>query len=260
MGELVFIQNDRILTDSLAVAREFEKTHDNVMRDIRVQIDKLIHADESEWGSLNFEETTYVNEQNHQTYHKFLMTRDAFTLVTMSYTTPKAMKAKIKYIDEFNKMKHQMNNLPSEMPTHAQALRGWADAIEEKEELEDKNKQLTSTIEEQKPKVLFAETCQASKSSILVRELAKLASDEGVKIGQNRLYRKLRQWGYIMKYSTEPTQRAMDSEYFEVIQRSVNTPEGTKLSRTTKVTPKGQIRIINRLKAETNVLPMEVAK
>ncbi|WP_026676742.1 phage antirepressor [Fictibacillus gelatini] len=106
------------------------------------------------------------------------------------------------------------------------------------------------TIEEQKPLVMFAETCMASSDSILVRELAKLASDEGIKIGEKRLYKKLREWGFILKDRTEPTQRGIEAGYFEVIQRAFQTPYGSKINRTTKVTPKGQVYIIERLKKE----------
>lgn len=118
-------------------------------------------------------------------------------------------------------------------------------------EEQEKRQQAERVIAEQQPKVLFADTCLASDDSILVRELAKLVTDQGIKIGQNRLYDKLREWGYIIKGRTEPTQRAMDAGYFEVIQRAIQTPDGTRTSRTTKVTPKGQMRIIQRLKKET---------
>lgn len=110
-----------------------------------------------------------------------------------------------------------------------------------------------ATILQQKPMVMFAETCLASQDSILVRELAKLASKHGVLIGQNRLYEKLREWGLIIQGSTEPYQRAIDSGWFEVIQRPVGTPKGQRLTATTMVTPKGQMYIIERLRCEQAV-------
>ena len=116
--------------------------------------------------------------------------------------------------------------------------------------VEIETKPLLEKIEEDKPLVGFAETCIKSSESILVRELAKLASDEGVKIGQNKLYEKLRDWNYILKSNTEPTQYAMDRGYFEVIQGTKETPYGVKTWRTSKVKPKGQIQIIERLKKE----------
>lgn len=107
-----------------------------------------------------------------------------------------------------------------------------------------------TTIEKQKHLVLFAETCMSSQDSILVRELAKLASDEGVKIGEKRLYNKLREWGLVIKGRTEPTQRGVEAGYFEVIQRAIQTPSGARTQRTMKVTPKGQIHIIEKLKKD----------
>lgn len=106
-------------------------------------------------------------------------------------------------------------------------------------------------LEEQKPLISFAETCLTSKDNILVRELAKVSSKNGISIGEKRLYRKLREWGLIMKDSTEPMQRSIDSGYFEVKQGTVYTAYEPILVRTPMVTPKGQVYIIERLKRES---------
>jgi len=117
---------------------------------------------------------------------------------------------------------------------------------------EEQEKRLAAEqkLEEQKPLVGFAETCLASKDSILVRELAKVASKQGITIGQNRLYKKLREWKLIMPGSTEPHQHAIDAGYFEVVQSGKETVAGHMIFRTTRVTPKGQVYIIDRLKRE----------
>jgi len=117
---------------------------------------------------------------------------------------------------------------------------------------EEQQKRLEAerTIELQKTKVVFAESCLVSQDTVLVKEVAKLACNQGIMIGQNKLYNKLREWGYIQKNNTQPTQRAIEAGYFQVLQRNIQTPEGSKLTRTTKVTTKGQLRIINRLKQE----------
>lgn len=104
-------------------------------------------------------------------------------------------------------------------------------------------------LADQAPLVTFAETCLTSKDSILVRELAKVASDQGFIIGEKRLYQRLREWGLIMLGCCEPTQRGMDMGLFEVIERPVETAYGTRLTITTKVTPKGQVYIIERLRS-----------
>lgn len=117
---------------------------------------------------------------------------------------------------------------------------------------EEKQKRLEAEnrLKEQEPLVLFADTCLKSKDNILVRELAKIVKDEGMEIGEKRLYNKLRSWKIIMLNSTEPYQQYVDKGYFVVEEKPIDTPYGVKLIRTTKVTPKGQVYIIERLKKE----------
>lgn len=105
MSELVFIENEQVITDSLTIAEVFGKDHDKVVRDVKVQISKLNEAGEAEWGIANFGEAQYQHSQNKQWYTKFNMTEDAFTLVAMSYVTPEAMKMKVKFIQEFKRMR-----------------------------------------------------------------------------------------------------------------------------------------------------------
>jgi anti-repressor protein len=112
---------------------------------------------------------------------------------------------------------------------------------------EERIKNLENKIEEDKPLVSFADRVLKDGDNILVRELAKIITDEGYKIGQNRLYEKLREWGYICKNSTEPTQRAMEQNYFVVETRIINTPYGTKQIFTSYVTPRGQIKIVEKV-------------
>lgn len=110
-------------------------------------------------------------------------------------------------------------------------------------------------IEKQKPKVLFADSVQASENSILVRELAIILRQNGVDIGQNRLFEWLRNNGYLVKrkgtdYNT-PTQRAMDMGLFEIKQTAITHSDGSiSVSKTSKVTGKGQIYFVNKLLRE----------
>lgn len=97
------------------------------------------------------------------------------------------------------------------------------------------------------PKVLFADCVSQADTDILVGELAKLLKQNGMDIGQNRLYDRLRQEGFIMKNSTIPTQRAMELGLFRVIERSIMQPNGTtRITQTTKVTGKGQQYFVNK--------------
>ena len=117
-------------------------------------------------------------------------------------------------------------------------------------EVQEATKPLLDKIEEDKPLVTFADRIMKNGDNILVRELAKIATDQGYKIGEKRLYDRLRKWGYIFKYSTEPTQYALEREYLIVETKIIKTPYGEKQTFTTRVTPKGQIKIVERLLKE----------
>lgn len=113
-------------------------------------------------------------------------------------------------------------------------------------------KKAENTIEEQKPLVGFAEICLQSDQSIKVRDLAHSLTSHGLKIGQGRLYDKLREWKKICQGSTEPTQTAVEQGLFEVVTGVKQKPTGEPFTwRTTYVTVKGQIYIADRLRKES---------
>lgn len=111
-------------------------------------------------------------------------------------------------------------------------------------------------IETMKPKAIFADAVAASHTSILVGELAKILKQNGVNIGQNRLYEWLRENGYLIRGNKRtdrnaPTQRSMDMGLFEVkISTVVNSDGSVRETRTTKVTGKGQQYFINKFLTE----------
>lgn len=110
--------------------------------------------------------------------------------------------------------------------------------------------QRDARIAEMQPKALFADSVCASKSSILVGELAKIIKQNGVDMGQNRLFEWLRNNGYLIcRKGTDynmPTQRAMDLKLFEIKETVVNHADGHQTtSKTPKVTGKGQVYFIN---------------
>ena len=106
--------------------------------------------------------------------------------------------------------------------------------------------------EEMKPKAIFADAVETSDTSILIGDLAKLIKQNGTDIGQKRLFERMRNDGYLIKKGTSknmPTQMAMKKELFEVKERVISNPDGsTRITRTTKVTGKGQIYFINKFK------------
>ena len=114
---------------------------------------------------------------------------------------------------------------------------------------QEQRKALEEKVETDKPMVLFANSVSASEHSILVGELAKLIKQNGVDIGQNRLFERLRKDGYLIKSGSSknmPTQRSMELGLFEIKESSVVMPNGSiRINKTPKVTGKGQIYFIN---------------
>lgn len=123
--------------------------------------------------------------------------------------------------------------------------------------------QLEQKAEQDKPKVLFADSVATSETSILVGELAKILKQNGVNTGQTRLFAWLRDHGYLIKRKgtdyNMPTQRAMEVGLFEVKQTCITHADGhVTVSKTPKVTGKGQIYFVNKIMAEaTEAAPAE---
>lgn len=109
---------------------------------------------------------------------------------------------------------------------------------------QDKNQKLNAQLEEQKPKVAFADMAVKSKDNVLIRQMAKLLCDNGVKIGEKRLYALLREKKVLMQ-NNEPYQQYVDRGYFVVVERIIATSYGYQFKCTTKITPAGQIWLTN---------------
>lgn len=118
---------------------------------------------------------------------------------------------------------------------------------------EEKQKRLEAEkkIYKDAPKVLFADAVSTSQRSCLVAELAKILQQNGVNIGQNRLFSWMRENGYLCQkgqYYNQPTQKAMELGLFEIKQITITKPDGSVLvTTTTKVTGKGQIYFVDRI-------------
>lgn len=115
---------------------------------------------------------------------------------------------------------------------------------------QEQRKQLQTENDRMKPKALFADAVSTNNTSILVGQLAKILKQNGIEIGQNRLFRWLRNHGYLGKRGesyNRPTQKGMSLGLFEVKERTVNNPDGSvRVTLTTKVTGKGQQYFINK--------------
>ncbi len=121
------------------------------------------------------------------------------------------------------------------------------------EELKNNNLLLEAKIAEDKPKTIFADAVSASKTSILIGDLAKLICQNGYQIGQRRLFEWLRANNFLIKNGTSknmPQQRYVEQGLFEIKESNVQNPDGSvRITRTTKVTGKGQIYFVNKFLA-----------
>jgi len=139
----------------------------------------------------------------------------------------------------------QQNDTPEEIMARA--------LIVAQETLKRKEQRLIvaeSKIQQDAPKVLFADAVSTSQRSCLIAELAKILQQNGVNIGQNRLFSWMRDNGYLCQkgqYYNQPTQKSMELGLFEIKQTTITKPDGTVLvTTTTKVTGKGQIYFVNK--------------
>jgi Rha family phage regulatory protein len=227
-------QSRRLVIDSREVADMTGKQHAHLLRDIKGYLD-ILDPNPNLDSAQFFIPSTYYDAQK-QERPCYLLTRKGCDMVANKMTGEKGVLFTAYYVSRFEAMEKELQNrfiIPQSLP---EALRLAADLAEQ--------------LDKQKPLVAFAETCAASQDSVLVRELAKICCKQGINIGEHRLYRRLRAWKMIFSNSTEPYQEYIDRGYFEVTQTAKETARGTKLFKTTRVTPKGQMYIINRLKKE----------
>lgn len=134
---LVYANGAVALTNSILVAKKFDKDHQHILRDIR----NLMEGVSKIGDTPMFEETTYVHPQNGQTYPMFIMNRDGFTLLAMGFTGDKALRFKLDYINAFNKMEAELKS--AKPLTQGQMLVQMAQAYEAQERmlLEQQEKQ-----------------------------------------------------------------------------------------------------------------------
>lgn len=237
MNEIVLsTKSGEPVASSRQVAENFGKEHKDTLESIR----QILAAENSATKSM-FYETTFENRGKQ--YPMYLMNRDGFTLLAMGFTGKAALEWKLKYIAAFNEMEKKLTEQPQ--LTRSQLLA--TALIAAHEELEEKDKQ----IETMKPKALFADAVSASSQSILVGEMAKLLSQNGIQMGQNHLFQWMRENGYLIKDKKRtdynmPTQKSMELRLFEIKETSIAHSDGhTSINKTPKVTGIGQVYFVN---------------
>ena len=230
-------EDGKLVVSSRRVADDFKKRHSDVIE----KIQQLIKAEKSVMSM--FIKSSYKAGTGKK-YKEYLLTRDGFSLLVMGFNGREALEWKLKYIEAFNTMERKLKEISKPdsymIDDPIERAKRW---IEEREQY---NK-IAAELEEQNS---FVNKISASENSLLVREVAKLASKGNITIGEKALWNKLREWGYISRKSTEPMQSAINSGWFEVIERVVERDGKTFVYKTTKVTNKGQIHIIKKLSKE----------
>lgn len=217
MNTLVTISNNQPVVSSRSVAENFGKLHKHVLDSI---VEILGSAEFS--ATPLFHKTVYIHPQNKQQYPEYLMTRDGFTLLAMSFTGSKALAWKLKYIQAFNDMEQQLKN-PFEIPkTFSEALMLAAEQQKTIELQQGEIQVLT-------PKAQAFDDFISGEGYYNMGSAAKILG-----YGRNLLFAKLREYGILMRDNI-PYQKFVNLGYFVV---KANSKQGKSFS-TTLVSAKG---------------------
>lgn len=187
--------------------------------------------------NVDFISFSQKNEKGGRPTTEYALTLDTGKEIAMVENNENGRKIR-RYFIEVEKRARAMFDIPKTLP---EALRKAAELAEQ--------------LEQQKPKVLFAESVETSKNSVLINELSKILKQNGYNIGANRLFEKLRNEGYLIKQKGQnwnlPTQKSMELGLFEVKKTVVNKPNGDIVTKPTpKVTGKGQVYFVNKFLKE----------
>jgi anti-repressor protein len=239
---LVTDHDGTLVVSSETIAEGSGVQHKNVL--------ELIHShrpDFEEFGPLAFETRKGVALPQggvaKPTQVALLNEQHATLLMTYQRNTEQVRQFKKTLVRAFFDMARRLAapQVPQSLP---EALRAYAAEVEQRQALEAK-------VAEDAPKVLFADSVATSDSTVLVGDLAKILRGNGVDIGGTRLFRQLREDGYLIRRQGSdwnmPTQRAMDLGLFKVKETAVTHSDGhVTISKTPKVTGKGQAYFVNR--------------
>jgi anti-repressor protein len=195
------------------------------------------------------------NEKNSvgRSTKEYAITLDMAKELSMIQRSEKGKQARKYFIESEKQLKAIQEDRFSIPQTFADALRLAVDLEEQKQRLSDKNLMLNAAIEEQKPKVDFAETLMNDTNTVRkVSQVAKeLSNHSNIKIGQKTLYIYMRSIELVFKGSTEPTQKAINKGILVLKENQIKNKYGTVLIKPqTLVTPKGVDYLLRKLKKD----------
>lgn len=230
---LVYANGAVALTNSILVAKKFDRNHRDVLDSIR----ELIRGCAENSADPMFEETTYIHPQNGQAYPMFTMNRDGFTLLAMGFTGDKALRFKLDYIKAFNAMEETIKN-PHRIPqTLPEALRLAADQAERIEKQERLIEHKDGIIGRLQPLADFAKTAFTSDTLVSISQAAKILK---LPFGRNTLFKKLRESGIFFASKNEPKQKYINADYFRMTEGNpIETSKGLMIPVTVYCTQKG---------------------
>ena len=233
------VADDQIWTTSLQIAEVFEKEHKHIL----AKIDEL---PQDAFRKTNFRLTErkakFGAVERSERY--YLISKDGFTLLAMSFNGERFYKFKVAYINAFNAMADALKNKFKAPTNYREALEF---ALRQQEQIEALEAQRLADM----PKLIFAEAVEASATSALIGDFVKTLCDSEVRVGRNRVFKWLRDEKYLMNDNL-PYQKWVEAGYFEVIPQIIVTPKGNKEKFTTRITAKGQValsvKIVNAFK------------
>lgn len=245
MNELKIIDEREVLGKQLRIYGDFENPlfkADEVAKWIEhSNVSKMLESvDDNE--KIKLEVGTLTNG-----YSAWFLTEDGLYEVLMQSRKPIAKKFKKKVKEILKDVRKYGMYATDELLDNPDLIIKMATRLKEEKA---KNKELEDKMKEDKPKVIFAEAVSIAKNTILVREMAKLIKQNGIDMGEKRLFIWLRENGYLIKkIGTDynmPTQRSMDLGLFEIKESPVLHSSGEiEISKTPKVTGKGQQYFLN---------------
>lgn len=228
-------KNNTLITDSLTIAETFQKNH----KDILKSINNLECSEE--FRQRNFAPSSYKSIQNKE-LPKYLITQDGFTMLVMGYTGSEAMKFKEMYINEFNRMRIELENRdkPAIPRSFAEALQLAADLQRETERLAIENTEKQLKLMHQEPMVDSFRKWLDADGCMHIGTFGKM-----IGIGRNKLFLSLREMGILMN-NNQPYQRYM--KYFKIVDRVKEQGRSLKSYPTTLLNHEGCHYVKEKLK------------
>lgn len=240
------VENGKLVADSREVAEMIGKRHDNLVRDINGYVEAMSTDLKIEVSDF-FIKTSY-RDASGKSNTRYDITKQGCEMVANKLTGKKGIMFTAVYVQRFNDMEKELSRPHDSYMIADPVERALKWAEEEKVRQEQ-----AIALEAAKPKTLFADAVSSSNTSILVRDMAKVLHQNGINIGQNRMFGWLREHGYLIKSGSDknmPTQRAMEMKLFSIKEGTYIDSNGNNITtKTPKVTGKGQIYFVNKFLA-----------